>query len=371
MMIATIGAAAFGIARLLFADTSIASTYENGAIAYYAAESGIEEAFLRYKYNMNAEVPYGSWTLGENKVFRTNINENSVIHGGGVGRIPSDYALDYDYGSGIHWVDAAKEQIYDLRMGYIGTSGGPFYGQDSNNNGRLMESNFQEDDSYGTGDYSFLMIPEDEALKIDLSGLDLSVAGSENNLEFGLKFTSTSVGEFNTVSNRCKALAEIKLTVQKTGITREYKGLMGITSAAFDTFNCETVIGIDKSKIFLANRYSDVTTESVIAGRDLYLEHYRLQELITTNGGVLPGASDKVSLSVKPLYYKAALALTIDKCDKDLLNCTDKTNVVPGPYSYITSTGHFGGTTRTLTANIDRQSGTLYDLYDYVLFKGN
>jgi hypothetical protein len=37
----------------------------------------------------------------------------------------------------------------------------------------------------------------------------------------------------------------------------------------------------------------------------------------------------------------------------------------------VESTGYYGGVSRKLEATIDRQSGTLYDLFDYVIYKTN
>ena len=50
LIMATVGGVTFGIGRLFFLDRSITALYENSTIAYYAAESGLEEGMLRYRY---------------------------------------------------------------------------------------------------------------------------------------------------------------------------------------------------------------------------------------------------------------------------------------------------------------------------------
>ena len=229
--------------------------------------------------------------------------------------------------------------------------------------------------NYETGQYSFLTIPKDESFKIDLTGLNLS--GSNTDLDFGLKYLSNNEEEFSdpTVGaiNKCKALAEVKFTIQNSsGVQREYKTLLGNSITSVDANSCEQKLGFQKNSLFLASisgssNYQETPKSAV------YVEVFRLQNIITSAGGALPQVSnsDKVTLYVKPLYYDAAIALTIDQCDKDLNNCTNKSNVVAGPYTNISTTGYYGGTTRKLEANIDRQSGTLYDLFDYVIYKAS
>ena len=57
LLITSIGVITFGIGRALFVQTQTGALYENGVMAYYAAESGIEEGFLMYRYNQNSEIP--------------------------------------------------------------------------------------------------------------------------------------------------------------------------------------------------------------------------------------------------------------------------------------------------------------------------
>lgn len=363
LMISAIGVIAFSIGRLLFWEVSAATAYENGAIAYYAAESGIEEGFLRYRYNQNSEIPYGNstnlWTIGEDKVFRANLTDKLVNLGNSnnVGITQTDPDN----------IDSAK-QSYDLRMGYIGTNGLPYYGQDVNNDGVLdagdiSDENYADIDSITGKDYSSLNIAKDEAYKVDLTNLDLAsnqlvlMAQFPNIVDAGHPLNSDPV-------NKCKALIEIKITVKDpSGITNEYKALMNYDPSSS---NCSARLGIEADKMLGVEGNS-----GSIGSNGFYYVKGDLRQIFTEAGVTTPQHSvmpyPEVSLFIKPLYYNAKIGLTVNGCDKKTSFCSNKNRVVSGPYTTVESTGYFGNSSRKLVANIDRQSGTVYDLFDYVI----
>ena len=341
LLISAVGAAAFGMGKMIFAETATTTLYENGAIAYYAAESGIEEGFLRYRFNQNTEVPLSSWVLGEDKAYRSNLTDSAMVDNTLSGKSQAD-ALP---------TGSSSQQLYDLRVGYIGTNGLPFYGQDVNGDGRL-DFNDISNANYATGNNSILIIPKDQTLKVDLSGMGLDSAG-----ELSLLFKP------NTASyGLCDILTEIKFTVQDvtgTGI-HEYKEM--INGGA----NCASS-GLSSARLFSA-QYGGSANQYYVT---IDLKGIFSRALL--NPVNPPTSSDKVYLSIKPLIYAAKIGLVYSDCNaaSSDLDCKTKVKVVPGPYSYITSTGYYGGVSRQLTANIDRQNGKLYDLYDYVIYKGN
>ena len=376
MFIGLIGAIAFGIAKLIFADSSIGTLSENGAIAYYAAESGVEEGFLRYRYNQNAEVPFSNWAFRDSKVFRSNLVSKSVLSGEAYVGIPTSGSL------------TLSQQTYDLRMGYLGTNnevgGGPFFYQDVDKDG-VSESTDIFDASYGTGDYIFLKVPKDESRKFDLTNVDL-----RNHLAIGIKFlgVNASAGGVPPVVNpsiECKAMAEIKFSTTIGTVNKEYKAL-----TVYNAASCGAVLGLPPERLTSAHSDFQVTggwtggaaSPYRLAGSQNY--YYSMDpstfvsDLFAKAGDsvLAPGSYDNVTMTIKPLNYAADVAFITDTCN-DYINHPEKNclssraNIVTGPYTYMTSTGYFGGSTRTLTANIDRQSGTLYDLYDYVLYKEN
>jgi len=386
LLIATVGAVAFGVAKLIFFDTSISTTYENGTFAYYAAESGIEEGFLRYKYNMNTQIPYTDWKLfdPDNKIFRSNINLNESYWGNGAdgrGRPIAD-DLDHDYGSGYFWPDAAKEQIYDLRIGYLGSLGKPWFYHEVNTAGNVIKPADIFNATFDTGDYSFLQIPRDEARKFDLSNVNLASSGGEN-LNIGFRFIDVKKDGAQFIKeNECKAIAEVKFLINgdTPALTREYKAL-----TVYSANDCASRLGLDAGKLDSANAgefgsggYTNGDAEHDINQTPDIGYYYQLDNILGTvlnKAGATLSPSDKVVMTVKPLYYDADVFFITDSCNTNPSNCSSDSSfnnkIVTGPYTYITSIGYFGGVTRTLTANIDRQSGTLYDLYDYVFFQAD
>ena len=171
-------------------------------------------------------------------------------------------------------------------------------------------------------------------------------------------------------------MAEVKfLVTNSAGITKEYKAL-----TSHNINDCSIELGMDKSKLEQAYNLGSF---NYCTNRDCSSEgfddkgfYYYYQDLfnimLTKAGAARPMVDDKVMMTLKPLYYPADIMFFSRVCDGPTDGCTsNRDRIVAGPYSYLNSTGYYGGVTRTLTANIDRQSGTLYDLYDYVIFKGN
>ncbi len=367
LLITAVSGMAFSIARLLFVEAATATLYENGSVAYYSAESGIEEGFLRYRYNQNAEIPF-AFTLEDKNVFRTNLKiaktaKGTPLDGLYVGRNPVVDGLGNDdyINNWINW--NGNDQIVDLRMGYIGTFGAPYYGHDSDGNGEFgltAAGGWIAGSDYGADNFSILKIPEDEALKINLSGYNFS-----NSLYFGMKIKAPS-NFSDTFPSKCQAMAEIKFTVKyAVGGVKEFKSLFVPTGCASNL----------PSKIKNIGVYEAIN--SSLDSSDSYalsIRTNRIQDIIDVKSfGVMPSTNDEVVLSVRPINYDAYIGLTTYGCvsieNINNSNCNKKSNVPSGPYTYIQTTGFYAGVSKKLEANIDRQSGTLYDLYDYVIFK--
>jgi hypothetical protein len=345
LLVAAIGGIAFSFGRIFLLEAANANTAENGVSAFYAAESGIEEGMLRYRYNRSAEVPFSSWGIGEKSVFRANITDGAVSTNSFSGVDKATTAIS-----------SSGKQYYDLRMGFIGTNDLPIYGHDEGGAAVFDKSDLLAS-TYGTGDYQFLRIPKDETYKIDLSNIDFSV--TTNDLRIFAKYRGTT--------NKSRSLMYLKLTVDYLGNGSDVKEYKTIVSSDTATATC-TVLGRTDpgcaSDIIIATNES--SSPDVVWRRDNLLSAIKTQTGARTP---LYGTS-KVTLSIKPIFFDAYIGLSTVNCTTYSL-CTNsgKKDVIPGPFSTIVSTGYFGGTTRTIEANIDRQSGTLYDLYDYVIFE--
>ena len=343
LLIASVGAIAFGIGKLLFLEVGTEQIYDNGSYAFYAAESGIEEGLLRYRIDQKAEaqVPTANWSLFDpTKVFRTDLLDASMVTTNTSGDLITNS------------ISNPAKQYYDLRMGYLGTDGNFWYGHHFNANGNYLSTPDLENSNYATGNYSVLNIPQDDALKIDLTGVDLRPANSSQLM------TEFSFSDGSLVNN-CNALLEATLTVDNISGIHQYKDTFGSSSCTSGQ------LGVDVNKIVSQNYQFN--------NNKYYMEIANLGDIFNRAGAPLPSGSDSgVLLTLKPLYtgtiplgsgFNAAIGL----CDNADGSCG--TSAIPGPFTTITSTGYYGGVTRKLTANVDRQSGTLYDLFDYVINK--
>lgn len=351
LMIASIGSIAFGIARIVFLESNITTLHENSVLSYYAAESGIEEGFLRYRYSMNATVPFNNWyqsNQANETYYRTNLPDMLVNAGTGWNGIipkPADY------------FDKA-EQSYDLRMGYLGTAGTATY-TDPVLGGGWVPAKIKSA-AFGTGESSFLKIGKDENYKFDLSNYNFS-----NSFSLGLKFFELGDDGIVNQSEYCTAVAEVKfVTEDMSGNNAEYKALTSPNPGA-----CTSVVGGGSL------RYPGITSIGAGTGSNgtdpIYYYRYNdlIGQMLSNAGAVIPanGRYRKAELQIKPLFHPA-MAIFGSKTCADGAACPSSDSVVTGPYTTIKSIGYYGGTTKTLTANIDRQSGTLYDLFDYVIY---
>lgn len=353
-MVSAIGAIGFSMGRLLFLESVTTGIYESSISAYYAAESGIEEGLLRYRYNANSELPFTSWTLDEDEVFRSNLTNNS----------DSTTITPSTLGPGISAVNGLannSDQIYDLRMGFIGTNGDPFYGNGSGDND--LDKNDLIGSNYASSGSPFY-VPKDESLKIDLSPLTANSLLPTITLFanfFGLTSGASSV-------EKCKTSFEIKfLTKNSAGITREDKALLTYHPT------CSTTLNIPANSM-LSGIDPDFSLRSGTEYK-LYFKKTNLGDIFTLLGSPVPNSQDNVELYIKPLTHDATIGLASSGCDINPpapTTCTSKTSnvVMAGPYTSVQSTGYYGGVTRKLTADIDRRSGTVYDLFDYVIYKG-
>lgn len=375
LLISAIGVITFGIARLIFIENRTVALYENGAVAYYAAESGLEEGFLRYRYNQNVEVPFGDWKLGENKVYKTVFNDYNDL----------EITNDYNNKNGISPNTSIEptQQTYDLRIGHIGSAGKPYYGIPYNDeNFTFTIENFKTElESVASADfnsqYGAVFIPKNDSIKIDLSGYDFF----NNKINLYAKLFRAS--DIDISKRDCRSLIEIKFTIKDnnrvTENNYEYKDMIMSNIAGYLDSNgiksCDNVLnakGININRTIIGEG-----SQSDGNGNDMYYHASNLWSMISKNGGKNYSQEEtkklNVILTIHPIYYDVAIGLVSEGCSPRDCGSKDltKENVVSGPFTTVESTGYFAGVAKKLTANIDRQSGSLYDLYDYVIFAQN
>ncbi|MCX6808446.1 MAG: hypothetical protein NTW50_02145 [Candidatus Berkelbacteria bacterium] len=326
LLVTAIGTIAFSFGRILILEANNASVYENGVGSYYAAESGIEEGLLRYRYSDFSSVPFDTWKLKDNSsVFRADLAGEIEITGSSI--------IDFKgINKNTSTISDPSKQYYDLRMGYLGNGidESPFYGQDINSDENLLIGDIL-DTSYGVNK-PILKIDHDQTLTVRLPSTFVNVS---NDLSAFFKYDS--------------AIDSADLTANARVIVEAIDS-SGMSSRKNVVFNSD------------GNPDNFSTVDASIANRS-----FSLTQILT---GLYPlgvPLGSEITLKITPIYYDVQFGLISTKCQNTACDMTNQT-VVPGPFTTINSTGYFGGTLRTMQAKIDRKSGTMYDLYKFVIY---
>lgn len=206
-----------------------------------------------------------------------------------------------------------------------------FYGNDVNKNG-IIDINDIKDVKYGEE----FTIPRDEAIKIDIS--DSLSADLKLFLEFG---------NYLDGFDKNRAFVEAKVVGAKIsgGAFYEYKKIL-VSALA----NPQCAVN--------QNSCVAMTAESAL-DKDIYSRD-NLRVAISGSVILRSSGTDRVYLYLKPIGAGATIGIDVN---------SKNDNSIASPYTTIKSTGYFGGVSRTLEAKVDRQSGTVYDLFDYVIYQ--
>lgn len=319
LLMAVVSGTVFAIARLFYLDTAAGGLYENSTVAYYAAESGIEEGMLRYRFDRNAHVAEATTDyVNYGKVNRNNLTTGAVA----VNASPSATV-------------SQSQQIYDLNMFYKA----PYYGTAFDSSGILNYTDL-DNPLYGN-EY---IINRDEAVKIDVTD---AVSGT-GDLTLWVKLGENDAG--SGISDG-ESFIEARMTGTIGGNLKEFKKVL-----MWDGGTSGSSLGYARGSYYMmteitgTNRIYPVEfLKNVIVGGDLF-----------DRPPVDSPDINRVFLYLKPIGYKNIIIG---------LKPIQTTGTVAAPYSTIKSTGYYGGVGRTLTAKIDRQSGTVYDIFDFVVYQ--
>jgi len=314
LLVSAVGAVGFTFGKVLDIQINNSLVHESSIGAFYAAESGLEEGFLRYRVGHGSsatvyadktggQVPPFSdsakqWLSAPTNVMRTNLTDIKLASNATTG-------IDKSSTFGLSELNA---QYYDLRMGSAsGTS----------------------------ASYS---IARDETLKIDLG--DMFSSGVLSNLDLSFKMNNQISTPSVFFSGKC-TLIEAKFQLQA------YAG--GPV--------------IEKKKLF---RNSTCPDSSIISDYGATINY-----VFSGSKATLSGLKTKMIGSAT--YSRAALFLKPIGSDIDLTitetGLYKTQHPLNGSVNKIVSTGYFGGVARTLEVKVNTKSGSLYDLYDYVIFK--
>ena len=357
LLVTAIGALAFSFGKILLYDIANAGIYENGVGSYYSAESGVEEGMLRYRDNQMTEVPSQSFSLsskiGANgKVFRSDLT-NKIIQ-------TSDTNTPNDYSgmSKTTLVSSNVNQYYDLRMGYVGSSDNqPFWGNDLDSPSGL-DLNDLGDSNYGSTTPS-LNVGQDQVIKFTIPP---SLNLSSNDLLLFAAFPG--IADINKAILKVSAVVENPTLLTPT----QYEEMI-----AYNPDGAALPGNLGGS----SSDYARPTFTTFVGGA-ASMPALSVSGLLTQLLGSPPQLNSTIELSIRPLYNNARIGLTTTNCQtfnssigyNSSCDGTDST-VLPGPITKIISSGYYMGSVKTLESDIDRQSGTTYDLFDYVIYNGS
>lgn len=332
LLVTGIGTVAFSFGRILYLQVASASRYENGAGAYYAAESGLEEGFLRYRYDRSTQQPLMSgvatdWLTKPGNVDRYNLSDGKTIGDNSSGMVKTVAVSDL------------SKQYYDLRMGSS-------IGNISSNDSTDVDPAFITAD-YATSSDSPYYIPRDTTKKISLG--DLYLGGDDLDLYF--RSYPNMTGYTHSLAKKECTLVEVKLVGQIDGASspEQYKAMLYNPST-----NCDYARDLIKLDSTLGDQVN--VKYNYLGSGD-----YSFKSVLRYAMGLGSFHYSNATLYLKPIGADIAYKT------KDSAGLSD----LHSGYTTLTSTGYYGGTARTLETKIDYQNGSLFDLYDYVIFSGS
>lgn len=282
ILTASIGLVLAGMARFVQSSLRITSNTEDATLAFAAAEAGIEDGLLRWRYNRDVELP----RLVDVEM------QKSVTRANRVNLTTGEVDPLAELGQGIS--SSSTDSRYDLRIWYKAPAVG------------ISSPEIPRDASYA------YQLAKDKMLDVDVSGLR----------------GQTLVFSYALPDPNLRATVEARL------IREDSNG---------------TLVEVKRVETAVTN--GSVTLE-IPAGSDNLGYRVRYKAFILTGDGA-PAADDS------RIHY--ALSLPAAAAER-------ATGLIDTGSTIIESTGYYGGAKRTLVAKIDRTSGTVLGIFDYVLF---
>lgn len=304
IVVTVISAIAFSVSRMLVSEVKQITRLEDSEMAYQAAESGIEAGLLLYRYNKDIEVPADVTGGMDEKV--TKAMRVNVTDG-------KLEASNLDINANL--IDMIKSKsYYDLRIWHKNYNKDGVSVEEVNSNPCI-----QVTDVNGVKSYPTYCVPDNPG-----------EVGSTQSIPALAKDGSV---EYNI--NKLDGKIYLKWGYMNTTPTRQEKDQMRLEYTAYDADGqiAENGNGKELFTYFDAIRSQggDVISLNVTNAQDLRIKSW---------GGDLDN-------------YKMTLASSNAKLDSR--------------YTYIESTGYYGGSKRKLKVKIDRQTGSIVSTYDFVL----
>ncbi|MCX6810340.1 MAG: pilus assembly PilX N-terminal domain-containing protein [Candidatus Berkelbacteria bacterium] len=313
LLAAIIGSVAIGVTAIAFRQVNIAETYNNGLAAFYAAESGEEQGLLNFKYDKNIEIPANITTSNSDLLKRQPINAYRNY----LNLTPMRSPINNSGVTGPYSL-ADRTQVYDLRVYYQQA----FTGDDVDSNG-LVDGNDLK--NYSTNSQYTIAKDDSKAFAIN--------AGVANDVNLFWKWITPSC---NGKSRALEVRVKDSASNEHTSLFQDPSfGCPNITNAENSTVTPGGIIGV--------YTLSSLKTKMNITA--LTITEMTLKPVGGSNDGIYFGFTQGAP-GMPGQRYSSGLTTTIK------------------------STGYFAGNSRQITADVDRQTGTILDIFNYVVYKG-
>lgn len=331
LLSSVVGVVAIGVSALAVRQVNISETYSNGLVAFYSAESGLEEGLLRFRFNKNTEIPQALLT-DESKLSRTPKKKyRSFLDRNPMTSFPD---LDSLYGTDGFYLLTDRQQVYDLQTYYKQS----YYGDDVDNNGYISQADFI---NLSRPNNDFYKLAKDEQKDFTITGSNNP--STDNRIYLYWRWSS------NCNADKARRALEVKLKVD---------------TAASD-------LPADRDEYTAL--FKDTTCGQTIANADTPTILASGPTVFTAAGG---GADLKTKMNILSLKVVSMSLKSVGGSNNDHIafgfnqGNQNGESKVAGPTTTVKSVGYFSGVAREVTAEIDRQNGTVLDLFNYVIYEG-
>jgi len=328
LLISVLASIAFAISRLGISEVKQSTQLEDSEISYQAAEGGIEMGLLLFRYNKSVEVPIGeSEGMDEsiNKCLRYNISDNIFVGIVNCEKYPTE----------------RNKEFFDLKIWHKNS--------DRVEGGQTIDANTEKVWAKACNKAQFE------------SGL--CVDDNEGYCQGGYQGISFEKCYKNPDNNKYQIFpAIIQDGVAEYDVSQINSGTINITWQYLKTLNLPLENALqDKFKFLYIPKDIDgniIKSSNPSPNSEYeYLYGYGYSDNSGGNGFIAPlGLTSKIR--IKP-FGDSLLNYTITSTTGTKMDSR---------YTYIESTGYFGGAKRKLKISIDRATGSMLTPYDFLLY---
>jgi len=306
-------------AKEMLDEVKASTRIDNSLVAYYAAEAGLEEALLEFRYDRSAEI---SWENDNNPDVDVTENQNNTPR-----------CVNLDNNSRINPSQCGKEYLipyFAVKM---------WYKTPSITDLTILKDDVVEmeipnmtQDVTIEWDWDITQIPPDSGFRMEITVYD---------------------GETGEIIPKEGLFDEFDRQI--TDSKEQYGGKF------FTEPDDYPEVTLEKSKIGPGKKIVRIRpwyTKRFPLSTDPDDPHYNIYTQGSCNTGT-EGSNCRVGIdNVVP-----AVVLSVNK--------TPTPDLIGAPFTYIESLGYYGGVIRKITAKIDRSSGKILGIFDFVIYSAS